>query len=250
MLWDLPHFDFLLFLVSTMKEIIIQSVPGLHNITLSFSFPPTGAHIMRALSTSLPENSSQNTSLFDSIYLSHGIHVVTPEDIFTDSQTFLSMKFRLIGGKQGAYGQTLKRKKLTSQRIVSLSKCKDLSGRRIADLKLAKYLKEWEETHKNQPVTPPSDTTRKQRFLTNNRRAATLERFDSQLKNITESVADSMEAGITDELNEEKQELFMDKVEQPHTTLSSPETISAKEHTQTIEQDNSSDFSFDQFSFD
>ena len=186
--------------------IFLESLPGYDNVKLVFSSPPTGAEIFQSVCNMYPSSTPLSSCLSSIAYFTNETHVLQPDDLLSVRTSILRFHFKLPGGKQGAFGQKLKKAKATRKKIVSLSKCKDLSGRRISDLKIAKLLAEWEEKHGHDPIPQEQLEAERRRFLRNRAPKVDLTEFEEKRKESLTGLEEALEDAFTDEHDEETDE--------------------------------------------
>ena len=231
-----------------MKTVIISSVPLFSTVSFPYETSITGQIIFSKLSSLFPSASDISSSIQEHSFLTNQSIPIQSSDVFESDILFLQFHLRLRGGKQGAFGQKLKKAKATSKKITSLSNCKDLSGRRIGDLKVAKALAEWEAKQQEKRATKLDPELQRERQLQQARKRVNLDSFDQTVKDAMTGVEESMEMCLNSTESSSADELSQSQEQKQPT--SPPPSTSQPPTSPTPESVSQDSFAFDNFSFD
>lgn len=216
----------------------ITSIPCHKNVSFFFEQKPKGKELLKRISNLFPSSSIFGSSIEEIGYLSDGYKIYRSEDYIESENSFLQFHIRIRGGKQGAFGQTLKRKKIMGKKIVSLSKCKDLSGRRIADIKLEKIIDELKARQVEKNKEPVSLKDKLDLYKEKGKRYVNLDDFEEKIKKSTESFEDALDKGLKEKEVEDEKE--SDEVE----------ILKESDNSKDSNEEENKPLPFDTFSFD
>ncbi|KAA6390086.1 MAG: hypothetical protein EZS28_014387 [Streblomastix strix] len=115
---------------------------------------------------------------------------------FVDNSIQLQLCFRLCGGKQGAFGQTVKNQKSTGKKITTLDHCRDLSGKRVFAVKIDQKVRDWNTKQAGQHLDARAELEKKKKKLTDNFYKPNLSSFDNQAQKASNSVRNAIQSGL------------------------------------------------------
>lgn len=135
-------------------------------------------------------------------------------NISSSSFVLFHLNLRLQGGK-GGFGALLRGQGSKGKKTTNHDDCRDLSGRRIRQVRMEKNLAEWYQEQKEKKETKrtiPEDTERAEASVVVSSFDST--RFHQELKEISEEVSASVEEGLR------KASMCKEKSKQQHETIS------------------------------
>lgn len=124
---------------------------------------------------------------------------------------------RLAGGKQGAFGQTLKHTKMI-RKTTNFDSCRTLDGRRVREVRQEERLRQWQESKKKRELERAEEAERKRE----ERGRAIRERVDDLIEKVERDSATTMADAVMEglalarqEKRKRKKELELEEEERP-----------------------------------
>ncbi|KAH7816231.1 putative Silencing defective 2 N-terminal ubiquitin domain [Monocercomonoides exilis] len=172
--------------------IVVQGIGPNNAEAFSFLEVPTPSTLLLSVAERLGIEKCKIASFSETVYFLHEGQLLTEGSLDGCFFTTVQCCFRILGGKQGAFGQTVRNAKTTGKKIVSMSKCRDLSGRRIGDLKVEKMLKEWSAKAPEREAAKRLEMEKKNARRLAPMSAPDLGKYDEKLKSSSEGLLDAM----------------------------------------------------------